>query len=125
VALRRARVALDGLKVKDEERFGVNIVKRAVEDPLRWIAKNAGADGSVVLEKVNEGKGSFGYNAAAEKFEDLMKAGIIDPTKVVRIALQNAASVAGLLLTTEAMIAEKPKEEKTPAGRAGQGGGDC
>ena len=124
VALLRARVALDGLKVKDEERFGVNIVRRAVEDPLRWIARNAGADGSVVLEKVVEGKGSFGYNAAAEKFEDLMKAGIIDPTKVVRIALQNASSVAGLLLTTEAMIAEKPKEEKTPAAPAGHGGDD-
>jgi chaperonin GroEL len=124
VALLRARAALEGLKVSDEERFGVNIVRRAVEDPLRWIAKNAGADGSVVLEKVSEGKGSFGYNAAAEKFEDLMKAGIIDPTKVVRIALQNAASVAGLLLTTEAMIAEKPKEEKTPAAPAGHGGDD-
>jgi chaperonin GroEL len=73
---------------------------------------------------VNEGKGSFGYNAAAEKFEDLMKAGIIDPTKVVRIALQNASSVAGLLLTTEAMIAEKPKEEKTPAGPGGGHGDD-
>jgi len=124
VALLRARTALDGLKVSDEERFGVNIVKRAVEDPLRWISKNAGAEGSVVLEKVVEGKGSFGYNAAAEKFEDLMKAGIIDPTKVVRIALQNAASVAGLLLTTEAMIAEKPKEEKAPSGPAGHGGDD-
>jgi len=124
VALLRARVALEGLKVSDEERFGVNIVRRAVEDPLRWIAKNAGADGSVVLEKVSEGKGSFGYNAAAEKFEDLLKAGIIDPTKVVRIALQNAASVAGLLLTTEAMIAEKPKEEKAPAAPGGHGGDD-
>jgi chaperonin GroEL len=124
VALLRARTVLDGLKVSEEERFGVNIVKRAVEDPLRWISKNAGADGSVILEKVNEGKGSFGYNAAAEKFEDLMKAGIIDPTKVVRIALQNASSVAGLLLTTEAMIAEKPKEEKTPAGPGGGHGDD-
>jgi len=124
VALLRARVALEGLKVSDEERFGVNIVRRAVEDPLRWIARNAGADGSVVLEKVSEGKGSFGYNAAAEKFEDLLKAGIIDPTKVVRIALQNAASVAGLLLTTEAMIAEKPKEEKAPAAPGGHGGDD-
>jgi chaperonin GroEL len=123
VALLRARTVLDGLKASDEERFGVNIVRRAVEDPLRWIAKNAGADGSVVLEKVNEGKGSFGYNAAAEKFEDLMKAGIIDPTKVVRIALQNASSVAGLLLTTEAMIAEKPKEEK-PSAAPAHGGDD-
>jgi len=124
VALLRARTALDGLKVSDEERFGVNIVKRAVEDPLRWISKNAGAEGSVILEKVVEGKGAFGYNAAAEKFEDLLKAGIIDPTKVVRIALQNASSVAGLLLTTEAMIAEKPKEEKAAAAPAGHGGDD-
>ena len=124
VALLRARAALDGLKVSDEERPGVNIVRRAVEDPLRWISKNAGADGSVVLEKVVEGKGSFGYNAAAEKFEDLLKAGIIDPTKVVRIALQNASSVAGLLLTTEAMIAEKPKEEKAAPAQGGHGGDD-
>jgi chaperonin GroEL len=124
VALLRARTVLDGLKVSDEERFGVNIVKRAVEDPLRWIAKNAGAEGAVVLDAVLQGKGSFGYNAAAERFEDLIKAGIIDPTKVVRIALQNASSVAGLLLTTEAMIAEKPKEEKAPSGPAGHGGDD-
>jgi chaperonin GroEL len=124
VALLRARTALDGLKVSDEERAGVNIVRRAVEDPLRWISKNAGADGSVVLEKVVEGKGSFGYNAAAEKFEDLLKVGIMDPTKVVRIALQNASSVAGLLLTTEAMIAEKPKEEKAAAAPGGHGGDD-
>ena len=124
VALVRCIAALDKLTFDDDRRYGVNIVRRAVEDPLRWISKNAGADGSVVLEKVVEGKGSFGYNAADEKFEDLMKAGIIDPTKVVRIALQNAASVAGLLLTTEAMIAEKPKDEKAPSGPAGHGGDD-
>src|SRR5205814_3205461 len=112
VALLRARSALEALKLDDEERAGVNIVRRALEEPLRWIARNAGQDGSVVLEKVREAKGAFGFNAQTEEYEDLIKAGIIDPTKVVRTALQNAASVAGLLLTTEAMVAEKPKEEK-------------
>src|SRR5881296_1059643 len=112
VALLRARSALDALKLDDEEQAGVNIVRRALEEPLRWIARNAGQDGSVVLEKVREAKGAFGFNAQTEEYEDLIKAGIIDPTKVVRTALQNAASVAGLLLTTEAMVAEKPKEEK-------------
>ena len=118
VALLRAQTALDELKVDDEQRFGVDIVRRAMEEPLRWIASNAGLEGSVVVEKVRQVKGSNGYNAATEEYEDLMKAGIIDPTKVVRTALQNAASVAGLLLTTEAMVAEKPKEEKQAA-RAG------
>ncbi len=112
VALLRARSVLDSLKLADEEGAGVNVVRRALEEPLRWIARNAGQDGSVVLEKVREAKGSFGFNAQTEEYEDLIKAGIIDPTKVVRTALQNAASVAGLLLTTEAMVAEKPKEEK-------------
>src|SRR6058998_405420 len=112
VALLRARGALDALKLDDEEQAGVNIVRRALEEPLRWIARNAGQDGSVVLEKVREAKGAFGFNAQTEEYEDLIKAGIMDPTKVVRTALQNAASVAGLLLTTEAMVAEKPKEEK-------------
>jgi chaperonin GroEL len=116
VALLRCSAALDALKVDEEQEFGVRIVRRALEDPLRWIARNAGQDGSVVIDKVRNGKGSFGYNAASEEYEDLMKAGIIDPTKVVRTALQNAASVAGLLLTTEAMVAEKPKEEKPQAG---------
>jgi chaperonin GroEL len=90
-------------------------VRRALEEPLRWIARNAGHDGPVVLEKVREAKGAFGFNAAIEVYEDLIKAGIIDPTKVVRTALQNAASVAGLLLTTEAMVAEKPKEVQLAA----------
>ena len=115
VALLRARSALDALKLDDEEQAGVNIVRRALEEPLRWIARNAGQEGAVVLEKVHEAKGAFGFNAATEEYEDLIKAGIIDPTKVVRTALQNAASVAGLLLTIEAMVAEKPKEEKTAA----------
>jgi chaperonin GroEL len=95
VALLRARSALDTLKLEDGEQAGVNIVRRALEEPLRWIARNAGQDGSVVLEKVREAKGAFGFNAATEEYEDLIKAGIIDPTKVVRTALQNAASVAG------------------------------
>jgi chaperonin GroEL len=115
VALVRAAAALEGLETEGEERSGVNIVRRAMEEPTRRIATNAGAEGSVVLDKVKSGKGSFGFNAATEAFEDLLKAGIIDPTKVVRSALQNAASVAGLLLTTEAMIAEKPEEKKAAA----------
>jgi len=112
VALLRAQSALDALKLEEEEAAGVRIVRQALVEPLRWIARNAGADGSVVLERVKEGKAAFGFNAQTETYEDLLKAGIIDPTKVVRTALQNAASVAGLLLTTEAMVAEKPKEEK-------------
>src|SRR5207253_184567 len=100
--LLRARSALDALELDEEERAGVNIVRRALEEPLRWIARNAGQDGAVVLEKVREAKGALGFNAATEEYEDLIKAGIVDPTKVVRTALQNAASVAGLLLTIEA-----------------------
>jgi chaperonin GroEL len=111
VALLRAQTALDSLKIGEEQQFGVNIVRRALEEPLRWIAKNAGQDGAVVVDKVRQQKGSFGYNAATEEYEDLMKAGIMDPTKVVRTALQDAASIAGLLITTEAMIAEKPKKD--------------
>jgi chaperonin GroEL len=126
VALIRASSALAKLDVSDEEQFGVNIVKRAIEEPLRHIASNAGTEGAIVLDKVRNGKGSFGYNAASEEYEDLLKAGIIDPTKVVRTALQNAASVASLLLTTEAMIAEKPDDKSAPAmppgGMGGMGG---
>jgi len=127
VALIRAGTSLDKLSVSDEERFGVSIVKRAIEEPLRWIAHNAGAEGSIVLDKVKNGKGAFGFNAAKEEYEDLLKAGIIDPTKVVRTALLNASSVAGLLLTTEAMVAEKAEEKSAPAmppggGMGGMGG---
>ncbi|HVN84897.1 MAG TPA: chaperonin GroEL [Candidatus Binatia bacterium] len=127
VALVRSISALEKLKLKDEEQVGVNIVRRSLEDPLRWIANNAGWEGSIVLDKVKNNKGAFGFNAASEEFEDLMKAGIVDPTKVVRTALQNAASVAGLLLTTEAMVAEKPEEKAPPAmppggGMGGMGG---
>jgi chaperonin GroEL len=112
VALIRASAGLKNLRVSEDEKVGVQIVQRALEEPLRWIARNAGADGSVVLDKVKTGKGAFGFNAATEEFEDLVKAGVVDPTKVVRVALQNAASVAGLLITTEAMIAEKPEKKK-------------
>ena len=122
VALVRAQQALDGLTLEGDQSIGVDIVRRAMEEPLRQIAVNAGAEASVVLNKVREGKDDFGYNALTERFEPLMKAGVIDPTKVVRSALQNAASVAGLLLTTEAAIAEKP--EKKAGAPAAPGGGD-
>ena len=115
VALVRAAATLNEIKAAAEEAVGVQIVRRAMEEPARRIASNAGADGSVVLDKIKNGKGAYGFNAATEEFTDLLKEGIIDPTKVVRIALQNAASVASLLLTTEAMIAEKPEEKKPAA----------
>jgi chaperonin GroEL len=112
VALVRASAVLANMRVSDDEKVGVRIIQKAVQEPLRWIADNAGADGSVVLDKVRSGKGAFGFNAATEEYEDLVKAGIVDPTKVVRVALQNAASVAGMLLTTEAMIADKPEKKR-------------
>jgi chaperonin GroEL len=111
VALLRAAAALEKIRVSQDERLGVNIVRRALEEPLRRISANAGADGSITLQKVKDEKGSFGFNAASEKFEDLLKAGIVDPTKVVRCALQNAASIAGLLLTTEAVVVEKVEDK--------------
>ncbi|MDH3520307.1 MAG: chaperonin GroEL [Myxococcales bacterium] len=122
VALLRTQRVLEGLGDNDEQRAGVNIVKRAVEEPLRRIAENAGIDGSIVIDKVKNSKGSQGFNAQTEEYEDLLKAGVIDPTKVVRTALQNAASVASLLLTTEAMVAEKP-DEKGAGGPSGMPGG--
>src|SRR5690606_27037513 len=106
-----------------EEAVGIRIIRRAIEEPLRQIVGNAGLEGSIVVQKVREGKGNFGYNARADKYEDLVQAGVIDPAKVVRTALQNAASVASLMLTTEALIAEKPKDEK-PAGGGHAHGGD-
>jgi len=112
VALIRASASLANLRVSEDEKIGVRIVQKALEEPARWIASNAGADGAVVLDKIKNGKGAFGFNAAAEDYEDLVKAGIVDPTKVVRIALQNAASVAGLMITTEAMIADKPEKKR-------------
>ncbi len=116
VALVRASAVLDNLRAGEAEKVGIGIIKRAVEGPAWWIAHNAGWEGSVVVDKIKSNKGSFGFNAASEEFEDLTKAGIMDPTKVVRSALQNAASVASLLLTTECMIAEKPDEGKGGGG---------
>jgi chaperonin GroEL len=114
VALVRGIQALSKVTLEGEEQLGLNLLKRALEEPIRQIANNAGFEGSVVVQKVMDGKGNFGFNAETGEYEDLVKAGIIDPTKVTRFALQNAASVAGLLMTTEAMVAEKP-EEKKPA----------
>jgi len=122
VALLRSIDALSKLKLDGDDQLGVNIVKRSLEDPLRQIANNAGLEGSVVVEKVKAEKGALGLNADTGEYEDLVKAGIIDPTKVVRFALQNAASVAALMLTTEALVAEKPKEEP-PAPAMPPGGG--
>ncbi len=126
VAYLRSQAALEKLKLEGDQQFGVNLIKRALEEPLRQIAGNAGVEGSVVVEKIKNNSGAFGFNAATETYEDLVKAGVIDPTKVTRIALQNASSIASLMLTTEAMIAEKPKEEKggmaMPPGMGGMGG---
>ena len=126
VALVRCIPALDKIKIKAAQKIGARIVQRALEEPLRQIAENAGHEGSVVVDKVKNEKDAFGFNADTEKYEDLMKAGVMDPTKVVRYAIQNAASVAGLMLTTEAMVAEKPEEKKDmppmPPG-GGMGGG--
>src|SRR5690606_113005 len=108
VALLRAQAALDDLKVSDAESVGVRIIRRAIEEPLRQIVGNAGLEGSIVVQKVREGKGNFGYNARTDEYGDLVAAGVIDPAKVVRTALQNAASVAALMLTTEALVADKP-----------------
>jgi chaperonin GroEL len=116
VALIRSIARLDKLTFDDDRRFGVNIVRRALEEPLRQIANNAGVDGSIVASKVREREGNFGFNAATLVYEDLVEAGVIDPTKVVRSALQNAASVAGLMLTTEALVAEKPKSDEKGGG---------
>ncbi|HHD11686.1 MAG TPA: chaperonin GroEL [Deltaproteobacteria bacterium] len=115
---------IEGLELPSEQQFGVNILKRALEEPIRQIATNAGVDGSIVVEKVKSAEGAFGFNAATETYEDLVKAGVIDPAKVTRIALQNASSIASLMLTTEAMIAEKPKEEKQAAPGGMPGGMD-
>jgi chaperonin GroEL len=123
VALVRALPALEKLKLSEEQAFGVSIVRRALEEPIRQIATNAGVDGSIVVSKVKESQGSFGFNAQTLEYGDLVKAGVIDPTKVVRTALQNAASVAALLLTTEAMIAERPKKDAPAPAAGGHGGG--
>ena len=116
VALLRAQSALDGLKLPEDQQAGLRVLRSAIEAPLRQIAQNAGVEGAIVVDKVRAGQGAFGYNAATDEYTDLIKAGVIDPAKVVRCALQNAASVAGLLLTTEALIAEKPKDQKSGGG---------
>jgi chaperonin GroEL len=122
VAYLRALSALDSLKLDAGEKFGVDIIRRALEEPARWIAQNGGWEGSIVINKIREGKGAFGFNAATGIYEDLLAAGVIDPTKVSRTALQNASSVASLMLTTEAMIAEKPKDDKEQASPGGPHG---
>ena len=123
VALIRAAKALDTLKLEGDQKVGADIVRRAIESPLRWIAHNAGVEGSIVVQKVKESKdAAYGYNAATDNYEDLTKAGVIDPTKVVRSALQNASSIAALLLTTEAMVSEVPEEKKEAAAPGGPGG---
>ena len=122
VALLRCATALDKIDLQGDELIGAQIVKRALEEPVRQLAYNAGKEGSVVVENVKNEKGSVGYNVEAEKYEEMYKAGIIDPTKVARTALQNAASVASLLLTTEALVTEIPEKEK-PASAPGGGGG--
>jgi chaperonin GroEL len=123
VALVRAQAALDKVKGTDDEKIGVDIVRRALEEPIRMIAQNAGAEGSIVVARVKESKDkNFGYNAATDVYEDLVKAGVIDPTKVTRTALQNAASIAGLLLTTECVVVEKKEDKPTPGGPPGGGG---
>ena len=123
VAFIRARVSLEGLEGdNDDQNVGINILKKALEEPLRQIVSNAGKDASVVLNEVAKGKGNYGYNAATNEYGDLVKMGIIDPTKVTRFALQNAASVTGLLLTTEAMVAEAPQDDAPAASMPDMGG---
>jgi chaperonin GroEL len=120
VAFLRAMQALEKVKAHGDEKTGVDIIRRALEEPIRQIAENAGVDGAVVVQKVREQRGAFGFNAETETYEDLLAAGIIDPTKVARTALQNAASVAGLLVTTECLVTEIPeKKENAPMAHGG------
>jgi chaperonin GroEL len=123
VALLRAGKALDSLKLEGDQQVGVEIIRKALAEPLRWIAANAGQEGSIVVQKVKDAKGEEGYNAASDKYENLVSAGVIDPVKVVRTALQNASSIASLLLTTEALVSELPEEKKEAAGGGMPGGG--
>jgi chaperonin GroEL len=124
VAYLRCLPLIDKLNLEGDEKVGANIIKRALEEPIRKIAENAGVEGSIVVQKVKEGKGGFGFDAESEIYTDLMEAGIIDPTKVTRIALQNAASIAALMVTTEALVTDIPEKEKTPAMPHGGGMGD-
>ena len=118
--------ALDALKdlkgVNSDEQTGIKIVERAIEEPLRQIVANAGGEGAVVVDKVREGKGDYGYNARTETYEDLRQAGIVDPAKVARVALENAASIAGMFLTTECLIVDKPEEKPAMPAAPGMGG---
>jgi len=114
VALLRCQKVLEKLKLEGDVQIGINIIKRALEEPIRQIANNAGHEGSIIVEKAKEMEQDMGFNALTEKFENMIKSGILDPTKVVRIALQNAASIAGLLLTTEGLVSDIPEEEKAP-----------
>ncbi|MCX5682190.1 MAG: chaperonin GroEL, partial [Planctomycetota bacterium] len=125
VAMLRARKVLDKLKVKGDQKIGVDIIRRALSEPIKQIAENAGEDGSIVAQKVDESSdGHFGFNALTHVYEDLVKAGVIVPTKVERSALQNAASIAGLLLTTDALVSELPEKKKKGGGHGGMGGGE-
>ncbi|MCY3758005.1 MAG: chaperonin GroEL, partial [Acidobacteria bacterium] len=123
VSLIRAIPSLDALELDGDEQIGCNIVRRALEEPLRQIAQNAGVEGAVVVSKVGGEAGNYGYNAASDSYGDLVEAGVIDPVKVTRTALQNAASIAGLLLTTEALVADIPEEDKAPPAAPPHGGG--
>jgi chaperonin GroEL len=124
VAYLRCLETLGSLKVSGGEKFGVEIIRKSLEEPIRQIVGNGGWEGSIVVNKVRDGKGAFGFNAATGEYEDLLSAGVIDPTKVSRFALQNAASVASLMLTTEAMVAERPQDkEDASAGGGGHGMG--
>ena len=132
VAFIRTIAALDKLKLEGDEKIGVNIVKRAIEEPLRQIAQNAGLEGSVVVQRIKQEKTNIGYDVSQDEYVDMIEAGVIDPTKVTRSALQNAASIAALLLTTEALIVDKPEKESAgggmpggmpPGGMGGMGGG--
>ena len=122
VALLRCAKVIDGLQLEGDEKIGSQIVRRAIEYPIRMLCANAGVEPGVVAQKVSEGKGNFGFNVATGEYEDLVKAGVVDPTKVTRTALQNSASIAGLLLTTEAMITEIPEKKDAPAMPSGGGG---
>jgi len=123
VAFLRAAMVIDHLKLKGDEKVGGDIVRRALEEPIRQIAENAGVEGSIVVQKVRENNGAYGFNAETESYEDLMASGIIDPTKVTRIALQNASSIASLMITTEALVTEIPEKEKAPGRPPGGGMG--
>jgi chaperonin GroEL len=123
VALLRTAKAIDTLKLEGDEAIGAQIVRRAIESPIRMLCANAGVEGAVVVGQVMANKGNYGFNVATGDYEDLVKAGVVDPTKVTRTALQNAASIAGLLLTTECMITEIPEKKEAPAGGHGHGPG--